>query len=549
MTKARSTHHSMLKPVPADSLPLGNVGLHHGAIRKATSEAQMAIEQDLQHRQANRVSAILVFTRVGSHLRIVMSQLLASDFIDEIVLWQDSGAIDKKFKEAYDNKIVNGKTVKFHMAEKPLKQQAKYRACASLTRAENSVCYYQAVFYDSFGYLKSLYSNYLRAPELTHTVADPITYFHDTELTFIDVGKRLHAGYAYMEYGAMFSKTAAAQFLVEATSPAKGEEKFKPYGNLNTYCDTYFTLWNNNPPSILSNKVKKFHRELAQPDVIHRNSYQRRMQPDQLRAEEDSLSLLMGRLETRTTAPAWVPHPSGYAACADDRCLFTTNMLAMPPPVHVTSAKDALTRLRSLVEVKCDTRVPMVEEKCIPPRAHMYAMFSYHHAVDLDRRTLWVSHDNATEGSYFGLDLQTPRKDLQNITSAHPFQKEMVMEVSMTGQEWYAVSTAPEVTSLGQYQRLHFTQYVYQLQDVLTSAWLSIVHLADPDQEHDGKGLPPLYIRYVRFVCPRDMAAPFVLSEVDVDHEDDETFEQAISEKMEDEAQMWVDEGDNFKGA
>mmetsp|Transcript_2246 Transcript_2246/g.6113 ORF Transcript_2246/g.6113 Transcript_2246/m.6113 type:complete len:113 (+) Transcript_2246:1030-1368(+) len=73
-----------------------------------------------------------------------------------------------------------------------------------------------------------------------------------------------------------------------------------------------------------------------------------------------------------------------------------------------------------------------------------------------------------------------------------------------------------------------------------TRTWATIVH---PEKSNmDPKHLPPLYIRYIRFTSMRDMGAPFVVSEVDVDHDPELDLEDEDSvADMADEAQ-WVDD-------
>ncbi len=102
------------------------------------------------------------------------------DFIHEIVVWHESGAPNQPLELWHDcPSELHGKPVVYLPQTSPMKELAKYKACAKETRRGTSVCYFQVPQRDASGYLHSLWASFLRSPDALHTAVSATTYYLD----------------------------------------------------------------------------------------------------------------------------------------------------------------------------------------------------------------------------------------------------------------------------------------------------------------------------------------------------------------------------------
>jgi len=202
--------------------------------------------------------------------------------------------------------------------------------------------------------------------------------------------------------------------------------------------------------------------------------------------------------------PGKEPRPDSVSSCAKDRCLLITNMEVLQRAGHITALK-----LGNDLREKLKRTEP-------PPECEMFEAHQYYYAVDNNPNTQWVTITrNFTRGDYFGLDLLKLHKDLQaiDVTTAHPFQESLPLEVSMEGQSWFPIATVPTTTQMDSWRGFPVTMYHYDLSESLAAAWQRILEL--PKEHHSSTATPPLYIRYVRFSARTSFAMPLIVFEMD----------------------------------
>ncbi|OAD69220.1 hypothetical protein PHYBLDRAFT_159877, partial [Phycomyces blakesleeanus NRRL 1555(-)] len=94
-----------------------------------------------------------------------------------------------------------------------------------------------------------------------------------------------------------------------------------------------------------------------------------------------------------------VPVPSQRdvrSACANDKCLFTTNMSPFPRPEDIEFTKEFIPNLHHLDALYEDGGFDL-------PQKHYWNTHSFHMAVDMDPQTCWNTHKSPRAGDYFGL--------------------------------------------------------------------------------------------------------------------------------------------------
>jgi hypothetical protein len=206
----------------------------------------------------------------------------------------------------------------------------------------------------------------------------------------------------------------------------------------------------------------------------------------------------VGQVSNRTLS---IKRPDAYSSCANDACVLITNVPPLDPPSPHLDASMLAQRLRTLLLRQLPT------QECDVFKAHQY-----HYAVDGNEATQWVTTNaNVSEGDYFGLDMLKLHKDLQNVSLlvAHPFQEQLVLEVSMGGNSWYPVTLLPQNQLKNSWRGFAVSRYTYDLSDALATAWQRVLEL--PTKHHRHAVTPPLYIRYLRFRALKDYSLPFIV--------------------------------------
>lgn len=494
---------------------------NHQGVSQAATIAKQAVREQHELRAQYKASAIFVVKQPGTNLHLAMRNAAKQSFVRELVVLHDMsketdqyGADVKEWKDA--PKDMYGKSVKYVKSTENLQELHKFYACANHVRKDLNVCLYQAATRDTEGYLASLWATFLRAPTLLHTATGATTFYNDLELAFREDSFGIDTGFAYLNAGAVFSKEHAANFVRRIDGligeDAEGESEIDIYKSA---ADIFFSLWLNKPPVELANDIVPYKRQIDEPKVYERNAFARRAL--QKEAHVLALKLLLeqsikmrdglqrvskvGRVTNKTLS---ILRPDGYSSCANDKCVLISNVPAVDPPARHMDGSMIGARLRFLLEREVPT------QECDVFKAHQY-----HYAVDGNDATQWVTTNaNISEGDYYGLDMLKLHKDLQNVTvvAAHPFQEQMVLEVSMGGKSWYPVAVVPRTKLRSSWRGFAVSSFTYDLSDALASAWQRVLEL--PTKHHKAAVTPPLYIRYLRFRATKDYELPLIVFEV-----------------------------------
>jgi hypothetical protein len=372
---------------------------------------------------------------------------------------------------------------------------------------------------DACSYTRSLWANFLRQPELIHTAVGATTYYNDLELTFRDDTFGLDTGFAYLHGGAYFLKSHAFNFVMRRRG-VKGVFALAQDLLFKTAADVLFTLWVNLPPQELANKMVPFPTPIGEPKLIERDAFSRRSRSKEahvfaLKALlQDRLSVMNGDMAivSKGVQPAvrkpraqGAPKVGGpVSSCAGDRCILTTNIEIIGRPKSMKAA-DLGNQLKALLD------------RTDPPAAcEVFKSHQYHYAVDGNLDTQWVTTErNVTRDDYFGLDLLKLHKDLQSVTviAAHPFQRDMTLEVSMDAKRWFPITVAPAVEAIDTWRGFEVTRYKYDMAESLAGAWQAI--LEAPKHKHASTPTPPLYIQYLRFRAQTSYMLPLIVFEME----------------------------------
>lgn len=490
-----------------------NILQNHAGVSRAAEDAKRAVRMQHTTNKNHKAAAILVFKTPGTNLHLAMRNLAKQIFVKEIVLIHDLSAANKEAQDDEEEewkppKEVYGKPVHYETTTGERREMQKYYACArSVQRKDVDVCFFQMPTRDTSGYIKSLWASFLRAPNLLHTAVGATTFYNDEELQFREDAFGIDAGFAYLNGGAFFLKASAEKFVARVET--LWDEMYK-VGNIdleaagyNAAADVYFSLWQNRPHVELDNDIVPYKRQIDEPRVYERNAYARRRLQTQahvLAVKQLILDALASKKKGQRFNTTGAYRTDAYSSCGTDDCVLITNI----PPVKPTVAMSA--------HLIGGLMASMLTRETSPEKCDVFKAHQYHYAVDGNPQTQWVTtNTNVTGGDYFGLDLLKLHKDLANVTvvAAHPFQSQMLLEVSMGGVTWYPLVSKPAVKVVDSWRGFAVSQYVYDLSEDLSTAWEKV--LALPRKHHRRTPTPPLYIRYVRFRAAKSFALPLVV--------------------------------------
>uniref|UniRef100_A0A6U4PAP5 Uncharacterized protein n=1 Tax=Hemiselmis andersenii TaxID=464988 RepID=A0A6U4PAP5_HEMAN len=497
---------------------MGAILESHTGVSQAAEEAKQAVAAQHELQEKYKVSAIFVFSAPNQGLRSAMRNMALHSWVKEVILIHEIDVGDGGGKaDAAFPKHLNGKKVRYFPSnpiEPPSHEFAKFKACAELAAPENNVCYYQSTHRDASGYTRSLWANFLRAPKQIHSSVGANTYFNDLELTYRDDSFGLDSGFAFLAGGAYFLKEHAVNFVARKRDQLQVVMGGGTHINQEAFdqgSDVLFSLWVNRPPAELSNNMVPFATGIGEAKLYERGAYERRARQKEIHVVALK-ALLTDRLRvmnggdakvSRTTAPI-TPRLDTVSSCAKDRCLLTTNIQVVP---RARSMKGE--RIGKMLRDKLETRQAT-------PECEVFKAHQYYYAVDGNMQTQWVTtNKNVTRNDYFGLDLLKLHKDLQTISvaAAHPFQKDLVLEVSMDNKRWFPISVKPTKEFVDVWRGFEVHRYTYDMSESLAGAWQLI--LETPKAKHSSTPTPPLYIQYVRFRAQVSYKLPVILFDLD----------------------------------
>lgn len=149
----------------------------------------------------SNMALILVVEGYHPNVKVIISQMSSLPFFSEIVLFQEDGKEEKEFVKLRDASILPMKYIVSEHSPR-LRKFSKWQAC--FFHATAPACFYQSLHYDTFGYIEALHTQYTKRKDVIHAALDPITLYHDSQLLFISKEHGVNAGFAFMDYGAIW---------------------------------------------------------------------------------------------------------------------------------------------------------------------------------------------------------------------------------------------------------------------------------------------------------------------------------------------------------
>ncbi|KAI9485682.1 MAG: hypothetical protein EXX96DRAFT_471632, partial [Benjaminiella poitrasii] len=237
--------------------------------------------------------------------------------------------------------------------------------------------------------LDSLYTHSCRYSEHFIVNTRLVNYVDYMTWRFKNKDISLHAGYADLRYGGFIPQSKVQNFLIQLNNSTEQKIFFQSLSTRSM--EVYFSIWLNQYPYLIFNPLLS----------LGRDSFKNIDTYDAISTLESSLqnNSLFDYFERTELSPS-TEERDVRSSCANDRCLFITNIDTMPSIANedYPQFNSELTTNTSQYEIFFQNQF----NNSIPNKA-IYAHRSYHKAVDQDTETCWNSVHYPKEGDYFGL--------------------------------------------------------------------------------------------------------------------------------------------------
>ncbi|OBZ82120.1 hypothetical protein A0J61_09831 [Choanephora cucurbitarum] len=240
---------------------------------------------------------------------------------------------------------------------------------------------------------------------------------------------KLHTGYADFRYGAFVPRWKVQSFLTQLGKSGLGSDSIR-------HAEHYFGIWMNQYPWLLSNPPymangdKATEKNVAFDTSLDHYTYdavrhlQRSLTADQSEAPQDYFE--------RTEEPPVLSYRDVRSSCANDRCLFISNMDPFVSPQQVPFDYQNITSISKLEQA--------YNGLLSLPGSIEWEEHSFHRAADSDPNSCWNTIHAPRQKDYFGLILvgtantktvviHTPQK-IQNP------ERQLEVSVLQSDSEW-----------------------------------------------------------------------------------------------------------------
>ncbi|KAK4514650.1 uncharacterized protein ATC70_002251 [Mucor velutinosus] len=340
-----------------------------------------------------------------------IEHLFKYPFIKEILVYNQIKSKPLKAELLYPNKTLStALNDRVHIqvieTDASIHSMGKFTACAVATYGK---CYFQDDLWLN-PYLDSLYTHSFRYPD--HLIANtrPVNYVDYMRWRFTNRDMSLHTGYTDLRYGAFVSQQKVQKFLSQLSAQGLSTSKLRR-------AELYFSIWLNQYPYLVSNPLLSSGRDGFR-DIGSVNN-----RPLVEYYMYDAVSLL----ENTLANSSWMEEQDDYfekgelgppveerdvrSSCANDRCLFITNIHSMPIP---GTENDIVFHSGSIANIsQFESMYNQTHLGFKIPNKSNFAYRSYHKAVDQDTETCWHTQRAPLAGDYFGLymvgDIQAKR--------------------------------------------------------------------------------------------------------------------------------------------
>ncbi|KAI8379133.1 uncharacterized protein BYT42DRAFT_495848 [Radiomyces spectabilis] len=320
--------------------------------QQSTYTPSLFIPEALALNNYKIVTAIVHCFTNDSSIEHVVNHLSKYPFIQEIHIYNQAGATPTNISIPVRYFDPHGRD----------SATSRFSLCAEAT---TDYCYFQDDQWLN-PYMDTLYTNFLRNPDIVHATVDPGHYVDHVRWRFANTERQLHTGYVYLGFGSYVSKSAAQQFLSQL--PLQNS-------HLSTVetADIFFSLWMNQYPWLLANPILP-----TQPQTdLFRN-------PDLHRALV--ISAFPNVILIFQPDPVFFSNPDVVhhrASCTNDRCIFTTDIDPMPNPQLLPFSTDNFTSLSHFEALYYESDVPT---------RNGWPLHAFHRAVDSNPTTCWHSY-------------------------------------------------------------------------------------------------------------------------------------------------------------
>ncbi|KAI8387995.1 uncharacterized protein BYT42DRAFT_217027 [Radiomyces spectabilis] len=350
-----------------------------------------------------------VQTTIGS----TVSRLCQYEMFKHIMVWNNNPNNNRSIESLNIAGCSPDKIILYN-AQTNWFQYARYLACSL---AQTPYCYFAD--HSPARHLRSVYANFIRSPHLIHSELRKDQYAQVRWSRCFFNQAQLHTCYAPMR-GAFASKETVAQFmqLVDLI----------PIDS--AYADMYFISYLNQVPYA----VEGFHGTIpAINDKDISKTEEHHMRRGLIAAYRN-----VGHENSAFATGEFIPSVRHTRApCHNDRCLFMTNIEALPKPELIS--------YNPYMTVTASERVHTDYNN-----ASFYQLYSYSNAVDHDDTTAWKTTKFIRSGDYIGLDLLMPmRIPLKyRFLVRHPdaYQASLRFQTSFDGKSWIDISPTPSLT-------------------------------------------------------------------------------------------------------
>ncbi|KAF9356074.1 hypothetical protein BGX26_005758 [Mortierella sp. AD094] len=356
------------------------------------------------------VTAVILSWKRKEGAKTVVAHLRKYPFIQEILIWNNNAEIELTATDFADQRHPQNTTknswpsVTVFNSVANLHDFSKYTTC---TLAKYDHCYIQDDDWINLS-LDSMYSIFVDQPNSLTTSTIPAMYAQQRSWVFQNPQIGLHTGFSWLGAGSFMPKKAVFKFLMQLGGSNLWKERVQ-------LSDLFFSLWRNQYPIVLSHSLAPLDQSSSWSGRI-----------DQWSVVYEHMSDAVERITTVLSGQGSVqgsPHRVGAKAdfvteeeeplvkyrhtrssCANDKCLFQTNVDMFPAPELIKWPTEPHNR---------DIHAHEARIKALNyPSPEFVAMHTYHYAVDQDLSTCWRSYHSFASGDYFGLRFVLPLLEL-----------------------------------------------------------------------------------------------------------------------------------------
>jgi hypothetical protein len=193
-----------------DTKYLIDVNLLHDTLQRAKI-AEIEFDNKYQ------ITAIVIHWKGLSRVQQSVQSFINSKLFKEIIIWNNNPEIKLSHNQILP--INNSSTLIYIInSNENLKDQAKYRACAS---AQTLVCFYVEDKWDASHYMKTLIASFRSDPNILHLATNDVTHYNNMLWTFMDSQINLHTSFAWIGCGSIFLREHAQRHVQLLTTHLK----------------------------------------------------------------------------------------------------------------------------------------------------------------------------------------------------------------------------------------------------------------------------------------------------------------------------------------